>query len=344
MMMNEREISNFLGGHQDDDETESNVIVEEGLDCRRDNMRFFTLINRESKLNIMISHDSNILNCRLDNHDIVIDKSVLDSSDRGALILDESNTAKSDKTAWNCHVRGPELTFTSSNSSSIKIFELKPANELICYIKLRSTKLQSKFTYFNLKSAKNLESIDGHTILVQSNGNMGRIQAEKAREIIDDRSSILPNSLIGEIPFHLTSNTTEPPRDGENNDSSNLIICDAIYSLEPINSLDYLRVQIQYQEKCLEIEIRSSNPNPGAAIKPAANCDINQSEASSSSSDSQKRKVIEPSSISNTKINSTSTGLSDKMCLKLRVRVTNFGIAIMPLLMKSYRCKYRFLW
>lgn len=334
--MNESEISDFFGTSNQDNQNDSNIIIEEGLDCRRNNMRFFNLINRQTKLSIMISHDSTILNCRLGDHDIVIHKAPLEISDREAASLGDRSLAKNDKLAWNCHVRGNELTITNSNNSSIKIFELMPSNELICYTKLRTLKTHRDLIYFNLNDAKDLTPIDDHTILVQCNGNLGRIKVEEASRPSIEKSSILPKSFIGEIPFHLTQHKIDHS-EIENIVSENLIVCDAIFSLDSASSLDYLQVQVRYMDRLFELEIRSIT-----SISFPPKTEEHPTEASSSSTSC--RKLSELDSTSKLQSSTNAVDNSDRVCLKFRVRVTNFGFAITPISMKNYQCKYRFSW
>lgn len=355
--MSEREISHFFGGTHEDDTPQPRINIEEGLDCRKDNMRFFSMINQDTKLGIVISHDSSILSCNISGHEIVIDKTNLRQPDREASCLDDQAPLRVDRTSWNCHVRGPELSFTSNNS--MKIYELKSSNELNCIVKLRTFKIQNKPTYFNLNNAKDMSTIEGHSISIQCNGNMNRIKAQHTRCTQRDRPSTLPISLIGEIPLQLVTNRPRPHLDQNSDDAqenANLIICDSIYSLEATNSLDYLRVQLQYLEKSVEFEIRSSSNLPNNQSS-SINGSTGQGASSSSSSSSnlvdmpQERKSVDIESndvvtnsnnCDNPVDNSASSNF--KTTLKLRVRVTNFGVAMMPILMKNYICKFKFVW
>lgn len=411
----------------DDSSSNSNqlnnvITLEEGIDCRELNSRFFSLFNHESKLNVIISKSSSIISCKLDGQEIVVDQRLYQQSHETCAVSDRP-LQKIDSLQLLPHVRGAELFLSTPNGASSIMYELTRQNHLNSIVKLKSIHLQQQVTYFNLKNAKQKVSIDGHTLVVQCNGNMNRIQFQPTKLLCqcNKNSTILPQSLIGEIPFHLTQHQDA---DVESNDGQNaaacaqddMIVCDAIFSLESTCPIDVLKIQLQYENRVLIFETRSSQsclPNGSASmastsgvssssstsnknsyIKGKSRCgsldstnvQVNDSihikpepqalvETSNSSQSevtdySQDRSwllrdikppiattapstsnchsnITQPTTSSDTTNNnkpSTSSALSHPATiLRVRVRVTNFGVCIMPIMMTNYKCTYKFL-
>lgn len=247
------------------------ISLEEGMDCRELNSRFFSLLNRESQLNIIVSKTSSLISCKLGGQEIVVDQRVYRQSHETWAISDRPYQ-KIDSLPWNCHVRGAELILSTSNGSSSIMYELNRQNQLNSIVKLKSIHLQSQVTYFNLKNAKQKVSIDGHTLLVQCNGNTNRIQVQPTKLLCpcNKKSTLLPQSLIGDIPcqlvqHHYNSTIEEPQSDvnGQKNQQhiaadDDIIVCDTIFSLESTCSLDVLKVKLKYANKTLIFETRSN--------------------------------------------------------------------------------------
>lgn len=403
---------------------QSSIIVEEGFDCRS-NSRFFNLINRQTKLDIIVSKSSSIISCKLDGHEIVLNSRQYNQTHE-TWAIGERPYQKICSILWSCHVRGAEL-FLSNGPSSI-MYELTRLNELNSLVKLKSIHLQPKATYFNLNNAREKVPIDGHTLIVQCNGNMSRIQVQSTKLLCqcNRKASILPQSLVGDIPFELVQHDASMSLNLSNHEElqANLgteddkIVCDAIFSIESTSALDFLSVKLQYHSRSLVFEVRavtsassaSSNSNntshnnnnasvssstasttsttPTDTTRMTQSDDLAQNyqtqQASSSSSScgdgwqsasqvtSESRSttndgndskhsspgkwlssfVEQPSTsckASQSSSNATnSSGITSNShqstILRARVRVTNFGVCIMPLMMTNYSCKYRFSW
>lgn len=396
------------------------ISLEEGMDCRELNSRFFSLLNHQSKLNIIISKTSSLISCKLDGHEIVVDQRVYRQAHETWAISDRP-FQKLDSLAWNCHVRGAELILSTSNNSSSIMYELTRQNQLNTIVKLKSIHLQSQVTYFNLKNAKQRVPIDGHTLLVQCNGNTNRIQAQPTKLLCscNKKSTILPQSLIGDIPCQLVQHYSAQVRDSsihQDNyvDDDDMIVCDTIFSLESTCPLDVLKVQLSYANKTLIFETRSSQ---SGLLNGSSSTSASTSVSSSSSNNANKRSKLQnaldssknhrsdisnlnkqglqavnqeiepiqsgtidgssskgiksvvdgpPNCRSQTTHASTST-LKDTAqaqksdnsvktaktaqarshpttILRIRVRVTNFGVCIMPIMMTNYTCSYQFVW
>lgn len=415
------------------------ITVEEGIDCREANSRFFSLLNHESRLNIIISKNCSFISCKLAGHEIVIDQRQYNQLHETWAISDRPYQRMS-SLPWNCHVRGGELLLSTSNNSSSIMYELTKFNELNSLVKLKSIHLQHQVTYFNLNNAKEKVPVDGHTLVVQCNGNMSRIQVQNTKLLCqcNRKASILAQSLIGDIPFELvrhdasiSSNTCNQQQQQQPNIPTNsgndddLIVCDSIFSIEATCPLDCLRVKLQYNERSLLFEARStaqsslptSSNNVTSSTQKGAklfqtNNKINNNDlhhqpnhqtqqASSSSNEppsisgdlqadsnadfkfqdnqwlsslmdsgqqcclAQSTRQQQPTTTYgvaggqkgqlDTSTNdqpvpqlptslSSSTPQHPATILRARVRVTNFGVCIMPLMMTNYACTYRFTW
>lgn len=317
-----------IEGQQGAGAAQSPVTVEEGMDCRDANMRFFSMINRISNLNITLSISSVMLSCKFDKHEIIVDQKRLNQTHE-TWALGDRPYQKFNALMWNCHVRGAELLLSTSNGASTILYELTRFNELTSNVKLKSIHLQQQPIYFNLNDAKTKAPIDGHTLLVQCNGNLNKIQVQNTKLLCqcNKKSSILPQSLIGDVPFELVrhessmslysnadnnvTNSSLPNSAGINEDD--LIVCDAIFSVESNCPLDLIRIELRYKFRAVVLEIRSF---------------ANQTGTSDASNQQQK----------------TNVSSSTPKTLRVRVRVTNFGVCIMPIMMTEYNCRYRFNW
>lgn len=256
----------------------SNISVEEGMDCREVNSRFFSMLNQDTRLNIIISKASTIVSCKLDGHEIVVDERLYDQLHETWSISDRP-FQKINLLPWNCHVRGAELILSVPNGTSTMFYELTPVNELNNIVKLKSIYLQQPVFYFNLNNAKEKSSIDGHSLVVQCNGNMNRIQVQNTKLLCqcNKKALIMPRSLIGDIPHQLTTYSqvnlsTINSSTSNNSNSSNpnqapgteddQILCDAIYGLESTCPLDVLKVELRFRNRALVLETRSNNKPP----------------------------------------------------------------------------------
>lgn len=343
----------MMAGRQED--APNIITVEEGMDCRQANSRFFSLSNHETHLNVVISKTAGIVSCKLGEHEILVDQSLYDQTHETWAIGDRP-FQRINALPWNCHVRGAELLLTSSNGTSSIMYELTKFNELNSIVKLKSIHLQHQVAYFNLNNAKQKTPIDGHLLVVQCNGNMNRIQFQDTKLLCqcNKKSSVLPQSLIGDIPFELvqrdagispsnnneTKNNNTTPSSGTEDD---IIICDAIFSLESTCPLDVLQVKLSYNEKALLFESRSSSSGLTATTSGSSSNNQNANVSSTTQQSSSglphvKREKGEHVSEASSAIPQTST------ILRVRVRVTNFGICIMPLMMTNYTSMYRFNW
>lgn len=332
-------------------EPPNTITVEEGMDCRDANSRFFSLTNLDTHLNIIISKVAGIVSCKLDEHEVVVDPSLYNQT-HDTWAVGDRPLQRINSLSWNCHVRGAELLLTSANGTSSIMYELSKFNELNSIVKLKSIHLQHQVAYFNLNNAKHKTPIDGHTLVVQCNGNMNRIQFQDTKLLCqcNKKSSILPQSLIGDIPLELVQRDAGASQNNEVKNTTStttteddIIICDAIYSLESTCPMDVLQVQLRYNQRTLLFETRSSSSN----LPTATNSSTSQNQNTNVSSTTQhtstvsaqiKREKGEPVSESNSAVSQTST------ILRVRIRVTNFGICIMPTMMTNYACMYRFIW
>ena len=366
------------------------ITVEEAIDCRNSNSRFFSLMNHETQLNIIINDNSTITSCKLDGHEIVVDKNLYNETHE-TWAIGERPYQKLSSLQWNSHVRGSELILSSStNNTNLPhtslYYELNSANELNCAAKLKTIHLQHQVFYFNLRKATSCRQlIDGHTIVVRCNGNMNRIQVQPTKLLChcNKAATILAQSLVGDIPFELMPHP-------ENPNSDDAIICDAIYSLESTCNLDYLQVKLQYQNRELEFEVRSvksitpvvnnNNQNSNgvsssshqlfksfptdlkqlsasllgeSSTNPSRSEDLCASSSSSQAAPKLKQETLDPSSsdLSKNLFNRSSLTTSQPdqapnshpvTMLRIRVRITNFGVSIMPFMMINYTCTYRF--
>lgn len=388
----------------------SDITVEEGIDCREADSRFFSLLNTKNRLNIIVSNSASLISCKLDEHEIVVHPRLYNQSHEAWAIGDRPYQ-KFSSLLWNCHVRGTELLLSTSNGSSSIMFELTLHNELNSIVKLKSIFLQNQVTYFNLNNAKERASIDGHSLVVQCNGKSNRIhfQATKLLCRCNRQSPVLPKSFIGDVPFELVRynfdyNVNHQDDPGTEDD---FIVCDSIFYLEATSPLDFLKVQLQYQNRIVLFEVRMSpiptGPNlaamdqsasvsssttmpvsnklsakaqfsdlrnnhaPADFIKPVSMIDLigrdekleGQQETGSapnssildspSTSSSEAMNIRTPdTNNNNNQLNTNSTsstkGTVPSTILRARVRITNFGICVMPLMMTNYSCTYRFSW
>lgn len=394
---------------RDNPDQASYITVEEAIDCRATDSRFFSLLNTMNRLNIILSNSASLISCTLDGQDIVVDPRLYNQTHETWAIGDRPYQ-KFSSLPWFCHVRGTELLMSTSNGSSSIMFELTPFNELNSRVKLKSIFLQNQVTYLNLNNAREKTPIDGHSLVVQCNGNFNRIkyQATKLLCRCNRRSSVLPKSFIGDIPFQLVRHNIDCSTNDSQDDlgtEDDFILCDSIFYLEATCPLDFLKVQLQFQNRVVLFEVRMStttgNPNSTTAGQSASVSSSTtvaaQSRQSSKAQSSDLRMnhapadFIQPPSMINfasdsnvqlighdeqhesDKPNSTisetpSTSSGETTCVKqpdtnnntsssiptksavpntilrARVRITNFGICIMPLMMTSYNCTYRFSW
>lgn len=398
--------------NRDHPDESNDITVEEGIDCRQADSRFFSLMNTKNHLNIIVSHCASLLSCKLDEHEIIVDPKYYNQSHETWAIGDRPFQKYSSQ-SWNCHVRGAELLLSTMNGSSSIMFELTPHNELNSIIKLKSIFLQNQVTYFNLNNAKERTAIDGHSLVVQCNGNLNRIQSQATKLLCrcNRRSPVLPKSFIGDIPFELVRHYPDPSafiQPDELGTEDDFIVCDSIFYLEATSPLDFLKVQLQYRNRIMLFEVRMSplpggsaslqtldqsagvsssttapvsnklntkaqfsdlrnNHSPADFIRPTSalnldaddsRIDDDQHEASSAPNSSC---LESPSTSSNeltnprapdTNNNNSSTpnpGNAQKptvpsTILRARVRITNFGVCVMPLMMTNYSCTYRFSW
>jgi hypothetical protein len=364
------------------------ICVEEAIDCRDSNSRFFSLLNQESQLNIIINDNSTITSCKLDEHEIVVDKNLYNETHETWAIGDRPYQ-KLSGLSWNSHVRGSELILSSSTNNNTSntphtslYFELTRSNELNCIAKLKTIHLQHQVFYFNLnKATKTRQPIDGHTVVVRCNGNMNRIQVQPTKLLChcNRTATVLPQSLIGEIPFELVQHPDNP-------NSDDLILCDAIFSLESTCNLDYLQARLQFQNRELEFEVRSIRSISSSSNSSGNNNNNNVSSTSSQQSTKQlpadlklnyscetssssmrydatcsssqdtpkfKQEILDPTSSVAAKtmdarpppiVSPVSSSPHPSTILRIRVRVTNFGVCIMPFMMINYTYTYRFKW
>lgn len=393
------------------------ITVEEGIDCREADSRFFNLCDRETGLNIIISKNSSILSCKIQDHELVVGQRSTSSgqAQENTWALGDRPFLRMAALAWNCHVRGAELLLSASNGCSSMVYELNSYNELNVVAKLKSPHLQHQVTYFNLNNAKEKAPIDGHSLIVQCNGNLNRIQVQETKLLNCADSSLLipPRALVANLPFDLlsrdlaTSNSSWAHLERLNTSagSSEDAICDAIYSIESSSQLDFLNVKLQYNRRSLTFIVRSTSqqaatgnlanhlPPPQTSVSsstgasqitssskrlsrrtPDQPCLLTEQAGSPTHSDASQRLnhcPVQPSpdelsiaSSSSTCSNSHSRVNSDPVqqldsssitqtsssivqpttTLRVRVRVTNFGVCIMPLMMLNYACTYRFAW
>lgn len=381
----------------DTDQSSNNVTVEEGIDCRETNSRFFSLLNHESRLNIIISKTSTtIISCKLNDHEIVVGQRQYNQAHE-TWALGDRPFQKIELLSWNCHVRGAELLLSVQNGTSSMMYELTRHNELNNIVKLKSINLQQQAVYFNLNNAKEKLPINGHTLVVRCNGNMNRIQVQQTRLLCqcNKRSSVLPQSLIGDVPFELVQHDASSSMgDNTNISDDDLIVCDAIFSLESTCAFDYIQVQLGYNNRALLFELKaspaSSSRQSGASNQissVSSSTTMNPTQPSQQPYDLQSQlfsQYVPSSSIGSSNAPSNSlladinysenkwfrdpadapstscqpndnsnppsnitlpSSLSHPATnLRIRIRVTNFGVCIMPLMMTNYSCVYRFIW
>lgn len=326
-------------------EIKSSTTVEEGLDCRDENSRFFSLLDRDSRLNIIVSKTAAILSCKLDDREIIVDGSCYNES-HDTHALGDRPYQKLNSLPWTCHVRGDQLVLSTTNGSSSISYELIQRNELRTLVKLKSIHLQHQMTYFNLRNTSGKTCTDGHTLVVQCNGGLDKIQAQNTRLSCrcNVNSSIPPQSLIGETPRELRASNFPVDHNGVvkfeknclNNDE-NALVCDAIYSLEATDQSDYISVRLQCSNVGLVVEVRPClvSSSPGSHANNANAAQNNPS--SSTSAKPNQGRTSTPNATAHVSPHPTTV-------LRVRVRVTNFGICILPFMMANYRCSYRFIW
>lgn len=315
------------------------------MDCR-EATRFFYVLNLETNLNVIISKNSSIINFKLDGQEIIVDKRMYDQKHEAWAIGDRPYQ-KMASLAWNCHVRGSELMLSASNGTSTLLYELTRSNELICVTKLKSIHLQHQATYINLNNAKCKAPIDGHFLVVRCNGNLNRIQAQPTKLLChcNKSASILAQSLIGDIPLelrqHPTTNSFIPSDQFGSLDD--LIICDAIFSLESTCSLDFLEAQLQYQNRIISYEVRSVQST--SSVTSQTN-NVSSSTGSTSNSNINTANVADQSdnNCSSASTSTASPASHPSTVLRIRIRITNFGVCIMPYTMTNYTSKYKFSW
>lgn len=286
------------------------ISIEEAIDCRNANSRFFSLLNKESFLNIIISEQSTIISCKLDTQEIVVDRSLYNETHE-TWALGDRPYQKLSNLVWNSHVRGSELILSSSflNSNTINApninnnninnnnnssqpphtslyFELTRSNELNCIGKLKTIHLQHQVIYFNLNQATKVKApIDGHTLAVKCNGNMNRIQVQQTKLLCSCNKLLasknaFAQSLIGDIPCELTQSHLVISNDGhpKADNPDDIIICDSIYSLEATCALDFLQAHLQFLNRSIVFEVRSvksvgissNNNNVSSSTTPAS--------------------------------------------------------------------------
>lgn len=390
---------------QDEQPAPSPISVEEAIDCRDSNSRFFNLINRDSQLSIIINDNSTLTSCQLAGQQIVLDRAAYNETHE-TWALGDRPYQKLSSQPWSSHVRGSELILTSltnsNNPHTSLYFELTLANELNCIAKLKSIHLQHQVFYFNLNLGFRLGTrpmVDGHTIVVRCNGSLNRIQAQPTKLLCHCNKSapLLPKSFIGDIPYELVSRsrikressttTASQQHDQHDQNEDNFILCDAIFSLESTCNLDYLQAQLQFQNRAVVFEVRSVrssiNPSNTTNSNHQANCTNSNSNvsssthqqlhqhlpndlklanvfappllagladdsgvATSSSSSVPTRPKLEPveQSTSSTTNNNNVMQSHPSTILRIRVRVTNFGVCLMPLMMTNYTSTWRFSW
>lgn len=416
----------------------NSIRVEESIDCREpSNSRLFLLKNLDTALDITINQNSTITSCRLEAHEIIVDPrslhqrheawaqnipSIVDANERTNISSNHRHHAINHKVQafpWNSHVRGSELVLSTSNNSSSILYELTSYNELISTVKLKTMYAQHQPIYFNLNDAKEKAPIDGHTMLIQCNGNINRIQVQQTNLSCNCNSfsSMSPRSFIREIPVEIFSHnglnpiTLQPIEDINKINDDDLIICDAIYSLDSTCPLDMLQVQLQFQLRKLVIELRCNQiglqqqptsssappqttervssstaistsstdqklashyksafnlshgvPVTSEATSPSACCQESSTQDESPTRDvkpnlvgtigardpsahDSKRTKLPTSQSTRTQNNTDSPAyLNHNTTLRLRIRVTNFGVCVVPFQMSHYSCSYKFSW
>lgn len=289
---------------------ESDLSVEEATDCRDSNMRYFAFTNRKTNIVVTISKSTTFSSCQLNGQEIVLDQRHIKQKHE-TWAISERPLYKMNTQTWspNCHVRGLELYLSGSSGSSI-VCELDKHNEFRMLVKLKSPHYQQPVIYFNLKNARQKLPIDGHTLSIQCSGSMNKLQVQNTQLLCqcNSKSSIIPKSLIGDVPFELVQNNLQQTATNSNEplEEDDIIITDAIFSLESTNNNDYVSAQLQYANRGVQVEVRP---------------------ALTASSIHQQHQQSQPQQ--------TTT-------LRLRVRITNFGICIMPVMMSNYNVLYKF--
>lgn len=411
-----------LVANRDDNSAQDDVIsVEEAIDCRLANSRFFSLVNNKSLLNVIIATDSSITSVNIGGYETVVKKDYYNELHE-TWAIGEKPYQRLTNLNWNSHVRGSELVLSSLSGNSVSsslIYDLTRQNELNCLAKLKNIHLQHKVQYFNLNPASSTSrtAIDGHMIAIRCNAGFHRIQTRMTKLLCqcNNSSPVSPQSLIGDIPYELRQyQTTETSTSStQNNLGDDFIVCDAIYSLESTCTLDFLQAHLQYGNRILVFEIQSvkSTTNAGQSRGLSSNGGIfnnyslnnvtsstratslgynspndlmfynhmiytklesedgsylatssttttaNEHQGESLAGVNQDRVKLEQlDHVSNNNRPllppipvSSPTDLAkatDHACtmLRLRVRITNFGICIMPYMMTNYIFTYKFAW
>ena len=290
------------------------ISIEEGMDCRDSTNRFFFLKNQRTRLQITISKSSIISSCTMDSHEIILDNRQLRQR-HDSWAIGERPTQKMSNQTWVCHVRETDLHLNSAHGSIV--YQLNHYNELGMQARLRSPQLQQPVIYFNLKNAKRREPIDGHTLCVQSSDSSIRLESSTTQLLCqcNRSSSIIPQSLIGDVPFELVRNDNVQLAELSNPDEDDILITDAIFSLEARSKTDYIMAQLQYGSRGLQVELR-----PIVQGFPVANIPTTST-------------IPQPAESQQLAIST----------LKLRVRITNYGVCLMPVMMSNYYIVYKFL-
>lgn len=378
----------------DDDD---GISVEEGLDTRRNYLRYFSLQNPGNRFNIIISKSASILGCLLDGREIVVDTRLYHEQHETGAISDRL-MQKVSSLQWNCHVRGKELILSAPNGSSNISYSLSPQSQLTSKVKLKSIHLQHQVMYFNLKTATERSDIDGHFLQVYTNSHLNSIQNQHTRLLCqcNTRSTILPESLISQ-PYLLQRNSTvNLHQEGQVKiedciREDDVIVCDAIFSLQTTQPSEVLGVKLSFAQRELNITVQSAQQastssenssrvnNTGnghnntsnlrhsivtatsssgtgstaSATTPGGDCDVENTinlqqqqqalggsnQDTTSNSEASASQQAQQSSSNNSGAKASTTTV-----LRVRVRITNYGICILPHMMTNYLCKYKFAW
>lgn len=247
---------------------------------------------------------------------------------------------------WISHVRGSELILSTLNATNSISYQLNRNDELITITRLRSPYLQHQVHYFNLNSTAEKTSIDGHTFHIKSSDNRN-LTVSNTRTQCDcmKDSPLLPKSFIGDIPHVIVCDTQ--------NTKDDIIICDAIFTLESIDKSSSITAHLQYEDRCMRLELKPTIinlQNTSSANQASSNAcssivaPSNQVVQSGSSSlavppNSPNQQQLVDSSNMNVNNNQSVASIDS---LKLRVRITSFGACLIPIMMSSYTCSYKF--
>ena len=150
---------------------------------------------------------------------------------------------------------------------------------------------------------------------------------------------MLPKSFIGDIPHVIVCDTQ--------NTKDDIIICDAIFTLESIDKSSSITAHLQYEDRCLRLELKptiTSHQNNSSSSQTSSACSsivqasnqIVQPDASSS-----QQQPVDSSNVS-VSSNTNSHPVISIDSLKLRVRITSYGACLIPIMMTSYTCSYKF--